>query len=213
MYSQGHEEAFISAYFGLDRQLPMKGVYVEIGAYDGITNSNTRALQLAGWSGVCIEANPTAFPSLLMNRADDNTACYDVACVANEDTKQVSFIEFEHLPQFSGLAPASYKVEADARALRLPVSPRVHIVQAMTLNNVLTSFFAGVTGTIDFISLDTEGTELDVLEGLNFDLWQPRLLCIENNDPRNAGLTPFMETRGYRVATVLGINTFYERIG
>lgn len=214
VHSQGKEERYIAEYFALgrNRQLPRQRVYVDIGAHDGTTNSNTYPLQRAGWLGVCIEPNPSTFPLLVKARADEKTGCYDVACVASDSNKQETFIEFPNLPQFSGLAPDGKKVIAEARALGKPIEPTTHVVQARTLNSILDSFFEGITTHIDFISLDVEGTEIDVLVGLDFERWQPQLLCIENNDPRNSGLTSFMQTRGYEVAQVLGINTFYERV-
>ena len=208
-FSQGNEEKYILQYFGND---PINKVYVELGAYDGITNSNTRALQLLGWSGVLIEPNPVPFKTLVKRRADDRTVCYDVAIVGSEQVKEVLFTVFDTIPQFSGLFPDSAKTIAETRALQKAHNPKQIKVKALTLDAVMLDFYDGGAGHIDFLSVDVEGTEQDALSGLTFDLWQPRLVCIENNDPRNANLDGFMQARGYRVATRIGINTFYERV-
>lgn len=208
MFSQGYEERYILNYFGTN---PANMVYVELGAFDGITNSNTRALQLLGWAGICVEPNPTAFKQLLKNRADTITNCYDVACVGDDSIKTVKFTVFDTIPQFSGLAPLESKTIPETRALNVKHAPKVISVKAMTLDNILLDFYDGDAGHIDFLSVDTEGTEKDALSGLNFGLWQPRLVCIENNDPRNADIDDFMRARGYKVATRIGINTFYDK--
>lgn len=213
-FSQGKEDTYIASFFGLDEaDSESEGVlvYVELGAFDGITNSNTRALQLRGWSGVCIEPNPTAFKKLLKNRADDRTACYDVACVSDPKLDSVRFTVFDSIPQFSGLAPDPSKTIPEASALRVPHTPKTITVKAMTLDAILLDYFGGEYLPIDFLSVDVEGTEQDALAGFNFDVWIPVLVCIENNDNRNKGIDDFMRARGYKVATKLGINTFYER--
>jgi len=208
-FSQGLEEKFILQYFGDN---PINKVYVELGAYDGVTNSNTRALQLLGWAGILIEPNPTPFKKLLSRRGDDITACYDVACVSDPKLDSVRFTVFDTIPQFSGLAPDPNKTISETRALRLPHNPKTITVKAMTLDAIMQDYYDDVVGHIDFLSVDVEGTEQDALSGLSFDVWKPRLVCVENNDHRNAGLDEFMRVRGYKVVTRLGINTFYERV-
>ena len=60
MFSQRDEEQVILDHFG-DRV----GTFLDVGAYDGITFSNTHALALKGWSGVCVEASPSCFVKLM----------------------------------------------------------------------------------------------------------------------------------------------------
>jgi FkbM family methyltransferase len=215
-YSQNGEEGFLIEYFALNRpksqQFPQTRYYVEIGAYDGENYSNTKMLQNIGWHGVLIEPNPTLFNRLLANRADDVTVCYEVACVSDTSLEYVDFLIYDEVPYMSGIAPLPSKVIPEHGALHRPYKERLERVKAMTLNKVLESYFEGDPSPIDFISLDTEGTEKAVMKGLDFDLWKPQLLCIENNDPRNEDLTARMQERGYAVATVIGINTFYERV-
>jgi FkbM family methyltransferase len=201
------EKDFILSCFS---QTP-KGMYADIGAYDGVSNSTTRALQKLGWEGVCIEANPNVFDTLLKNRADGNTACYDVACVGSDAIESVKFTVFDAIPQFSGVSPSAKKTTPQLRAKGATAPPKIISVKAMTLDSILVNYFDGQLGNVDFISIDTEGTEKDVIAGIDLNRWQPRLICIENYDPRNADLDSFMRGRGYKVAQVIGINTFYEK--
>jgi FkbM family methyltransferase len=145
-YSQGKEEQFIWEFFDIGNDNPANRVYVELGAYDGLTNSNTRALQLIGWAGVCIEPNPTAFKQLLKNRADDETACYDVACVSSDKVKQVVFTVFDTIPQFSGVTPDINKTLPETRALGVAHNPKRITVKAKTLDAILLDYFDGEDG-------------------------------------------------------------------
>jgi hypothetical protein len=52
-----------------------KGFYVEIGANDGVTFSNTKTLEDLGWDGICVECNPQAFEKL-----DENRTCKKIQC-------------------------------------------------------------------------------------------------------------------------------------
>lgn len=69
--------------------------------------------------------------------------------------------------------------------------------------------FEGVT-EIDFISIDTEGTELDVLEGFDFERFPTKLFVIENNydDPH---IKRFMSVKGYVKVKRYKVNDFYLR--
>ena len=64
---------------------------------------------------------------------------------------------------------------------------------------------------IDLVSIDTEGCELDVLEGFNLDRFKPRILVIENDRPAGEAIEPHLQERGYRKSHRQVINDFYVR--
>ena len=70
-----------------------------------------------------------------------------------------------------------------------------------------------MSGEIDLLSVDTEGTEIDVLEGLNLDKNRPRLILAEYNtsDRANSNLQPYLVTRGYQVAFINKWNILFSR--
>ena len=65
---------------------------------------------------------------------------------------------------------------------------------------------------IDFVSIDTEGTELEVLMGFDINRWKPRLFIIENNfdEPK---LADYLKDFGYKFSQRLGVNDFFVREG
>ena len=66
---------------------------------------------------------------------------------------------------------------------------------------------------IDLVSIDTEGCELDVLDGFDLDRFKPRVLVIENDRPSGGEIEPYLTERGYRKFHRQTINDFYVRTG
>lgn len=191
-YGQSNEDQYILDYFG-----DYVGTYVDVGADDGKSISNTYNLELAGWSGVCLEPHPDQYPNLQRNRP--NAICVPSAAIAH-DVPTIDFID-TGTRYMSGVAPDAGKIAAKNRGGWKTIQ-----VRATTLDSLLKTL--GYE-RVDFVSIDVEGTELDVLEGFDLARWQPRLLCIENNDPRTAGLDAYMRERGYIKVKQIEINAFY----
>jgi FkbM family methyltransferase len=65
---------------------------------------------------------------------------------------------------------------------------------------------------IDFVSIDTEGTELDVLMGFDINRWSPKLFVIENNFGESKFLE-YLEGFGYEFSERIGVNDFFVKRG
>src|SRR5271157_1849364 len=87
MYSQNREEEFIVDLLDAGKRT---GHFLDIGAYDGKTFSNTLRLVELGWSGVCVEPSPTVFPALLKLHAGNERITLVNAAV----TAANGFIDF-----------------------------------------------------------------------------------------------------------------------
>jgi FkbM family methyltransferase len=129
------------------------GIFVDVGAYDGIQTSNTYLLENLGWNGICIEANPLVFESLTRNR---RCTCINKA-VTNYQGK------------------AHFGIDRIA-ALNEPASV---LVLCDTLNNILKQSLC--PKKIDYLSMDIEGHELTVLREFPFAEWDINLITIEHN--------------------------------
>lgn len=130
---------------------PQTGFFVEVGAYDGIQTSNTYALEQAGWKGVCIEANPDVFELLRQNRASTN-----IHAAATDGTGSVWF--------------AGDRIVGEGEGTK---------VRGGALDDLLWEVRA--PRTIDYLSIDIEGGELDVLSNFDFDEFYIRLMTVEHN--------------------------------
>lgn len=204
-YSQHAEQEVIAAYFA-KRQLPGRPRLLDIGAANGKTFSNTRALLEQGWGGTLVEASPFLFPKLLESVSELEAAA-DVVCVnaaiAKEDGLQVW-----------------YDCGGDMVSTMDPEHRRLWETQVK-----FTSFFIATVsfptllkacpGPYEFVSIDVEGTNLQVLESMPA-AWGPQLLCVEYS-PTVAGerqsMEALMRARGYRPLLEIGPNLFFERQG
>lgn len=202
-YGQHEEDRIIRAVF--DNEGKDSGFYVEVGAFDGDLFSNTKHFEDAGWMGICIEPDKTTFKKLQANRP--SAICVNAACVAEPGMGDVTFYR-ESKVVLSGLAPDEEKVkriyEGEGQQFK---GFRKTTVPSTTLNEVLHEHLPE-GGTVDFVTIDTEGTELDVMRGFDLGQWVPRLVMLEvETDP-----TPYdeyMSRMGYVKAKVVANNIIY----
>ena len=206
-YSQHGEDFLLWSLFDYKEA----GFYVDVGAFDGVHLSNTYFFEQRGWSGICIEPHPEYF--LRCQQARPRSMCLNVACVAGDDVDHVElFTEVSGL--YSGVLGGR---EEDLReryqrgwGLEFEgLNPIV--VPARTLNSILSESLPP-GAEIDFVSIDVEGTELDVLRGFDLRTYHPRVLVVETNtDEARGALTTYLAEMGYLEARPLGVNTFYVR--
>jgi FkbM family methyltransferase len=197
-FSQFGEDLYIAKYFDPG----YKGICIDIGATDGVELSNTYYFEQRGWKAICIEANPAMIPSLKRTRANA------VHCAVGQYNNRE--VDFNIVTLAGGNQTAISGLELDQRLMQSHafLSPQVSIVkvQERTLDNIIADF-DWVTH-IDFISIDTEGTELDVLKGLDIHRWGVKIFCIENNynDPE---IEKYLALFGYRKIRRHEVNDFY----
>ena len=145
------------------------GFFVEAGACDGIFLSNTYLLEKQyHWNGICAEPNPFYFKDLLKNR---NCFSTDL-CLFSESNKELLFSFDEGL---GGIV--DFFNEPSRQGRRLAAAK--NIVKTISLNDLLEKFNA--PKDVDYISLDTEGTELEILNSFNFDKYNVKMFTIEHN--------------------------------
>lgn len=170
----------------IERYLPQEnGFYVELGANDGISQSNTLYFeQYKNWRGVLVEPTPNNYLKCLTNRSKENY----IACNAC-----VSFDYKDHFVEilFSNLMTSSLGLETDikdpiahanAGTQFLAGDERVFSFGAVakTLNQILID--ANAPQKIDFLSLDVEGAEIEVLKGIDHSKFRFQYLCVECQD-------------------------------
>lgn len=168
-YSQSGEEPMILEW--ADRR-STKGRFLDVGAADGVSASNTRALALRGWSGVCVEPAAVLFDKL----AHLYTDTPEVECVQAVITR--SWLTKGGLVRFhySGdLVSTTEDENAETWSELVPFIP-VYVAVA-TVGTLMETF----PGPFDFISVDTEGTSLEIARALlDHDALAPGgLLCVE----------------------------------
>jgi FkbM family methyltransferase len=198
--------------FGEDRILQeifgarAEGYCVEIGAYDGRTGSASYAFEKRGWHCLLVEPIPALVEEIRKHRA-----CAVVNCAVSSEEGTASFFVAEHVEEMSTL-----DLTPDRRAWIEQVGGAVKeiTVRTATLDALLAE--AGFP-EIQFITIDVEGHELEVLEGFTLETHRPRIVIIEDNsasdDPRASGGDPrvgrHMSEHGYVHFRRSGVNEWY----
>ena len=154
------------------------GYFVDLGAGDGITGSNTFILEkFYKWNGLCVDPNPTFLKSLCGSR---DVLISDLA-VSKESGKVV---DFKYLAQnrneFFGW---NFRSGISSNVDDTSVNFDNHKVFTITLTDLLDLYKA--PKEIDYISIDIEGSEIDALEGFDFNKYHVRSFSIEFNNDNN----------------------------
>ena len=172
-FSQSNEQAMILEW--AERHGP--GRFLDVGAADGTTASNSRALALAGWSGVCVEPAALLFDKLSLTYADnDDVHCVQAALVPELESRLVPFYMSHDL--------VSTTVERYANVWADLVEFVPSFVAAVTVDELLETF----GGPFDFATIDTEGSSLALWDALRSrDVFAPGALVVveaENGEER-----------------------------
>jgi FkbM family methyltransferase len=161
----------------------LTGYFVEIGAYNGIESSNTYILEQLGWNGVCVECNPKFYNELIKNRNSKN---FPYAVYTTDgDT-----MDFYDSGGYAGLV----KTNNHAHIINDPIIK----VQTKTLPSILKE--ANAPNFIEYLSLDTEGSEFDILSTHDFETYKFGYICVEHNrvEPNRSNIRRLLESKGYR---------------
>lgn len=179
------------------------GFFVEFGATDGVLLSNTWLLEKEfGWHGICAEPNPKFFDKLKLNRQ----CRVSDQCISGKTGKQ---IEFVFADAYGGsLEYADGDMHGEKRAA-YRAAGQVFSLSTISLDDFLNQF--GAPREIDYISVDTEGSELEILTAFPFDKWCIHTLSVEHNYTVNRQpLRALMAAHGYR-CTERDFDDLYEK--
>jgi FkbM family methyltransferase len=167
-----------------------RGVFVEVGANHPIQENQTWFLEQQGWSGVLVEPNPELFQLLQKQRPRSRVV---QAAVGAQNGEVDLLLGINHL--HSTLTPL----------LDDPLSGKKVRVRLSTMDSILSE--AGLA-KIDFLSIDVEGVELQVLQGLDLQKYSPQLILIEEHR-RDYTKHFYLRRHGYRLVKRTGRNNWY----
>jgi FkbM family methyltransferase len=152
---------------GLDKP----GFFVEFGASDGVALSNSHMLEkYFGWTGVLCEPSAAWHESLKQNRS----CIIDTRCVYSFSREKISFSE-NYLGELSAIT--AYAGQNGSGILKRTTSS--YEVETISLLGLLKQHNA--PRFIDFLSIDTEGSEFEILKNFNFQSYRFGVICVEHN--------------------------------
>jgi FkbM family methyltransferase len=183
--AQYRQDLFVLSQTGCKRS----GFFVEFGATNGVDISNTHLLEKEfGWSGIVAEPARCWHEALKRNRS-----CAVVTdCVWRQSGEVLQFNEVSHA-DYSTLVSFN-DTDRWSRARR---NGTTYPVQTISLNDLLTKFQA--PSHVDYLSIDTEGSEFDILSALDFDRWSFGVITCEHNYTHNRErIFDLLRAKGYR---------------
>lgn len=201
-YSQFGEDIEVLSYFKTKT-----GFYIEVGANDGVSGSNSLLLEENGWRGLLIEANPELIPKILRARPDSTVVHSAIVSPLNEGS--INFFQVKgDPPHLDGLSTTCYTDLFEAK-IKLYGGNIIQMkVPATTLDSVLTSH--AVPSKFEFLSIDVEGAELEVLKGFSIEHFAPKLIMIEDNSVgRDSSVSDYLSHYNYIRVHRTGVNDWY----
>lgn len=172
-HSQNGEATIVAKYFG-----GYKGTLLDIGANDGITFSNGYDLIMMGWEAHLLEPGKTCGDLFLLHKDNPRVHVYNYG-ISTEDAEFVFYESGAHVKggTDSGLVSTIYPVEKLKWA-------GVEFEDTKALFSTFSMFQSVAESNYDFISIDCEGSDWDILQQINLTEVGCKCLCIEwNSDP------------------------------
>lgn len=208
-YSQFGEDLLVDHIF---RSLAGKTnfSYLDIGTNDPVAGNNTYLFYLRGNYGVCIEPDPEIFKKIVSKRKRD------VVLHAGIGIGEVAEGTLYIFPEgYTGWNTFSFE-EAEKRKVESGISFRESPkIQFLPVNDVIATHFETCP---DFISIDVEGLDFDILKSLDFEKYRPIVICAEtisfstnNRGEKQDEIISFLSSKGYKVYADTYVNTIFVR--
>jgi len=202
-WSQLGEDSLLHHFF----KKQQSGFYIDIGAFHPEKYSNTCMLYKQGWSGINVDVSEQTVMLLKKSRPSDisiHSAVSDYngsarAYMFDDGPCTVNTLDKESADRWSKRAGMTY-TEQD--------------IQVTTLDSILKEYAAGKS--IDFLNIDVEGLEMQVLNGLDFSTWNPKILAVEIHaadvqSAIKAEVVTFLGDMGYKFVAYSLITAFFIR--
>ena len=192
--SQLRQDLFVLAQLGFKRN----GYFVEFGAADGIEGSNTHLLERSfGWTGILAEPARGWHAALARNRA----CRIETRCVWSATGQTLKFNEVEEgaFSTIDGFGTGELNREKREKAT-------TYEVETVSLDDLLR--IHGAPAEIDYLSIDTEGSEFEILSHFDFDRHRFAVITCEHAfTPARERLHALLSSKGY-VRTLEAISSF-----
>ena len=203
-YSQFNQDEIINTLL----ENRKNGVFIDIGAYDGIMFSNSCFFEKSNnWTGICFEPNPIIFKKLA--EARNCTLINGGVSVKNDTLTYKRFSGNQELEMLSGFSDFF----SDEQLLRIEKelseeknsSTEIIEIQTYSLNDLLK---VKQTNKIDYCSIDTEGGEFNILKTINFDENYFSTLSIEDNYDSKE-VIDYMKSKGFEFQFLWKADLFF----
>ena len=175
-------------------------IVVDVGANDSFYGSNSFPFVARGWRAILVEPHPKVFAKLQkLHRARPNVTCLNLACAEKSGTFPL------HVGN-DGEAPSTSTLSGDPELLNLRTQGTI-MVRVERLTDILAA--QQVPPDIGLLTVDVEGMDLEVLQGLDFSRWRPRIIITEDYPPKVPAKTELLKKNGYQFRTRVDVNSIW----
>jgi len=184
-FSQFGEDLFIADFFENQK----KGKYVDLGAFHPMRLSNTYLLFKKGWSGTNVDLNPITIDLFNIARKNDNNIC----CLLASEENILKDVYYEDWSAANSLT--SNENLRDKKKMK-----------TKTFNSLIDCSF-------DFLNIDLEGHDYEILKTINLRKFNPKLICVEilENALDKKNIFKFLDQNNYAYIKNLGPSYFFKR--
>lgn len=197
------------------------GVFVDLGAYDGVESSNTLFFEESlDWDGVCVEPLPAAFDRLQMNRK-----CLCINGCASDSYRRAHFTHvipgerrrlpregrvpnFEKLSGLTEFLNPKHEQVIDSIIQESAGRREFLTVQCIPVNDILARL---PSPRIDYLSIDTEGSEFHILRAIDFERFDIDVIVVEVLYPDDDFML-FMKEHAYDRINIVGYDWIYRKV-
>ena len=163
------------------------GFYVDVGGYHPLHRNNTYLLYKKNWRGINIDLSKFSIDLFKFVRPED----INLNLAVTKTNKKIKYYTQKKISQLTTI----YKEIANKR-MQGP------IIEKEIMSNTLTALIDKTkykNKRIDFLNIDAEGADFEILESLNFDVYRPRLICVEidNKQIENSKIFNFLKKQKY----------------
>lgn len=177
-YGQNKEDEVIHQLISSKYGENFKGSFLDLGANDGITLSNSRYFIENGWNGVLIEAGKLPYQKLMSTILPNTIA---INCAIGNQNGSLTFYESTNLLDANDVGLVSSLVADETQRWRKAgVGYSEYQVECFTWESFLDKFYLK-SQNFDIISIDIEGMDYDVLIQMNLEELGCKVLCVEFN--------------------------------
>ena len=184
-FSQFGEDLFIRKFF----EDQNRGKYVDLGAFHPMRLSNTYLLYKSGWSGTNVDLNPITIDLFDIARSKDKNVC----CLIGEESGLLKNVYYEDWSAANSLTENENLKEKKQ-------------MKTQTFENVVNHDF-------DFLNIDLEGHDFEILKTINLKKFNPKLICIEilKNSSDKENIFRFMNQNSFIFIKNLGPSYFFKK--
>jgi FkbM family methyltransferase len=206
----GHSFAQAGEDLIIENLLHRVAFFIDIGAHDGISGSNTFYFAIRGARGICFEPVPWTFQKLQSLYALNwRVKCRNVAISDRSGEAEIVCADFlSYIPD---------TVDRDHLRAHPPLETKAETIELFTFSEALAGL--DVPPTIDLLSIDVEGHELNVLRSIPFDQYRFRAIVLETHLEENGNLKwrhrdldaieLLLSAAGYHRSSTTWVNSIY----